>query len=75
MGARPFFIMKSVRWDLTLGTMSALEVDAEQLEMDCIECQLLNLTLHAEDLVVGFVRYRLLPVKECLQWMPVLYED
>lgn len=65
--------MKQVRWDLTLGTVP--EVDAEQLEMDCIECQLLNLRLHSEDLVVGFVRYRLLSVKESLQWVPVLMRN
>lgn len=70
MGARPFFIMKQVRWDLTLATVP--EVNAEPLAMDCIECQLLDLTLHSEDLVVGFVRYRLLLVKESLQWLTVL---
>ncbi len=62
--------MKQVRWDITLGTN--IEVDAERLYNDCIEAQLMLLTLHQEDLVVGFVRYRLLPVKESLQWVRVL---
>jgi len=64
--------MKQVKWELSIGSM--VEVDSEHLEMDCVECQLLSLSLHISDLVIGLVRYKLLPIKESLQWIRTLSE-
>ena len=66
----PGFSMKQVKWDLSIGSM--VEVDAEHLNSDCVESQLMSLTLHQNDLIVALVRYRLLPVKESLQWTRIL---
>jgi len=63
--------MKQVTWDLSIGSM--VEVDGERLLNDGIECQLRSRQLHANDLIIGLVRYRLLPIKESLQWMDVLF--
>ena len=63
--------MKQVKWDLSIGSM--VEVDAENLINDGIECQLLSLSLHTSDLVIGLVRYRLLAIKESLLWTRMLH--
>jgi hypothetical protein len=63
--------MRQVRWDVSIKILPP--VGSERSDCDWIENRMLTLKSYDNDLVIGFVRYKLLPIKEAAQWQEILY--